>query len=201
MSETIDQVLFADVLKLDPREVGQRTGCAWDKESQSFVLETWGGRTRVCPGNETVTALEPGHMPSGEYLSLLLVHYLIHSQPDRPTESWVSEKDIPGGAAFFRGPHAFPVERITRRFDNDLAAFESACRELGGRPLELADKAFAFEVLPRVPVAVLYWLGDEDFPCEAKLLFDRSIDRHLPLDIIYALAVLVCRVVGGVSTP
>jgi len=38
--------------------------------------------------------------------------------------------------------------------------------------------------------------GDEDFPSEARLLFDRTIQQHLPLDIIYALAVEVCHTLG-----
>jgi hypothetical protein len=38
----------------------------------------------------------------------------------------------------------------------------------------------------------VYWVGDEDFPAEAKVLFDKTIIDHLALDIVFALAVLVC---------
>jgi hypothetical protein len=34
--------------------------------------------------------------------------------------------------------------------------------------------------------------GDDEFPSESKLLFDKSITAHLALDIIYALAQEVC---------
>jgi hypothetical protein len=44
---------------------------------------------------------------------------------------------------------------------------------------------------------VVYWQGDEEFPPETKLLFDRTIDRHLPLDIIFALAVEICHAVSA----
>jgi hypothetical protein len=47
-----------------------------------------------------------------------------------------------------------------------------------------------------VPVAVLLWQGDDEFPTEAKLLYDASIVRHLALDIIYALAVGMCEQFG-----
>lgn len=57
----------------------------------------------------------------------------------------------------------------------------------------MADAAYVFKITPNIPVAVLLWLGDEDFGAEAKLLFDRTIGMHLPLDIIFALAVEVCR--------
>jgi hypothetical protein len=47
-------------------------------------------------------------------------------------------------------------------------------------------------ITPEIPVAIVYWLGDEDFPAEAKLLFDRSMINLMPLDILFALVVEVC---------
>ncbi|MBW2366426.1 MAG: DUF3786 domain-containing protein, partial [Deltaproteobacteria bacterium] len=44
----------------------------------------------------------------------------------------------------------------------------------------------------RIPVVVQFWEGDSEFPPEAKLLYDRSIIRHLAPDIIFCLAVLIC---------
>jgi hypothetical protein len=45
-------------------------------------------------------------------------------------------------------------------------------------------------------VAVLYWAGDEDFPAEAKLLFDKTLPNHFALDIVYALASGICEQLG-----
>ncbi|MCP4579194.1 MAG: DUF3786 domain-containing protein [Deltaproteobacteria bacterium] len=44
---------------------------------------------------------------------------------------------------------------------------------------------------PRIPVAVLLWKEDDEFPVESRTLFDRSIIEHLALDIVFALAVEV----------
>ena len=109
---------------------------------------------------------------------------------------WISEKDVPGGPTFFRGPHAIPSGLITRTFQNDVDAFCQRCSALQGEPVEMGDAAFRFQITEGVPVAVLYWRGDDDFPPEAKLLFDRSISRQLAADVIFALAVMVCSRVG-----
>jgi hypothetical protein len=61
-----------------------------------------------------------------------------------------------------------------------------------GEPLDMADAAYFFKVTDRIPISVLYWQGDEDFESEAKRLFDKTIAQHLPLDIIFAIAVSVC---------
>ena len=196
MTNNADPVVFGDLARMDSVEVTGRTGCEYDRESDCYRVPCWGNEYKVCPGGESVVPLGDSLLPPGEYLSLLLLYYLMKSGSDRPLGQWISEKDVPGGAAFFRGPHAIPVHWITRRFDTDLSAFEAVCRDLGGTPVDAGDAAFGFEILPRIPVAVVYWLGDEDFPCEAALLFDKTLEHHLPLDIIFAMAVLVCRVVG-----
>jgi hypothetical protein len=36
--------------------------------------------------------------------------------------------------------------------------------------------------LPRVPVAVLWWDADDEFPARAELLFDQTAPKHLPID-------------------
>ena len=61
-----------------------------------------------------------------------------------------------------------------------------------GSSLGLADAAFAFTITPRIPVAVLYWEGDDEFPAESKILYDKTIAEQLASDIIYALAVGIC---------
>jgi len=60
----------------------------------------------------------------------------------------------------------------------------------------MGDIAFQFQITSHIPAVVLYWQGDDDFPPEAKLLFDRSISRHLATDVIFALAVEMCIRVG-----
>ncbi|MDM8538586.1 DUF3786 domain-containing protein [Desulfobacterales bacterium HSG17] len=57
----------------------------------------------------------------------------------------------------------------------------------------MADAAYVFEITPRLPIAMLYWEGDDEFPAESKLLFDKSVSEHLALNIIFALAVDICK--------
>jgi hypothetical protein len=44
--------------------------------------------------------------------------------------------------------------------------------------------------LPRVPVTLILWFGDEEFPARADLLFDSSVELQAPLDIAWSAAML-----------
>ena len=60
----------------------------------------------------------------------------------------------------------------------------------------MADAAYRFSITAHIPVSVLYWIGDEEFPPEAKILYDRTITEHLSLDIVFALATEICTRIG-----
>ena len=66
-----------------------------------------------------------------------------------------------------------------------------------GLPLDMADASYRFNITHRIPVAVLFWDGDEDFPPESKMLFNKSITGLLAPDIVLALAHEVCYRIGN----
>ena len=199
MSEKMDPTHFMDLEALDPAEVTARTGCEFDPLTRQYRLKIWGRVYGVDLKAREVRPEGIGLKPFHDCLYLFILYFLMRSKPLSPEGKWVSEKDIKGGATFFRGPHTLPTDWISSRFENDIKAFGQACEKLGGTPLAFGDAAFVFEITPAVPVAVVYWQGDEEFPPETKLLFDRTIDRHLPLDIIFALAVEICHTVSARS--
>ncbi len=195
MTNLIDAVNFKDLASYDPKEVIARTGSEYNKSKNEYVVKIWGYNYIVRPYSKEIMPEKEGLPTYKDYFYLFMLFYLMKSKDLPVSGEWVSEKDVPGGAAFFRGPHTLPTNDITQVYENDLEKFKKRCEALGGTPIELADAAYSFEIANNIPVAVLYWIGDEDFESEAKLLFDKTIEEHLPLDIIYALAVEVCNTI------
>ena len=79
-----------------------------------------------------------------------------------------------------------PVPRLAARFAAK-EAFVKACTALGARPVEGAGIRMRFEALPRVPVVLAYWPGEEAMPAGAQVLFDASVTAYLPLEDIAGL--------------
>lgn len=192
MTDAVDKVNFQDLARLEPADVRRRSGCSPDRGETAYAVPVWDDTFVIYPDQYRVDFRQAYSKRVADYFSLFTVHYLLTATERDLKGEWVSEKDIPGGAAFFRGPHEIPTHLIVRGFGNNLDAFRQRCTGLGGTPLDMGDAAFTFDITPRIPVAVLYWIGDDEFPAEAKILYDRSIQHHLALDIIYALAVGVC---------
>ncbi len=192
----VDPLYFSRLAKQDPADVCRRAVCTYDAAAGTYGLAVWGRQYAVDPRKGRIFCVSPDLGPLHPYFDLFAVHYLLSAKEVPPAGQWISEKDIPGGTTFFRGPHAIPAHLIVSRFDEDIQGLTRRCEQYGGTKLEFADAAFSFFITPRVPVAVLFWQGDEAFPAEAKLLYDATIVRHLASDIVYALAVGVCEQLG-----
>lgn len=192
MSYEVDKALFRELAEQEPADICSRSLCSHDEGKRRFTVSIWGDEYVVHPHEARIDRLSSNRPDPHEYFSVFIVNYLMQVKDRELCGEWISEKDIPGGATFFRGPHEIPTELISSRFHNDSAAFRRVCEQLSGVALEMADAAYVFSITSRIALAVLYWEGDDEFPPEAKLLFDRSISGSLALDTIFALAVDVC---------
>ncbi len=120
-------------------------------------------------------------------LELLTLLFLAKTQQLQPlSHQLVSVADLKE-AQYFKGPHRLPVDILAERFGQDLPGFQRVARFLAGTPLAMADAAYTFLPLPRLPVSLLLWLGDEEFPPQGTVLFDRSIEAYLSASGIWLL--------------
>jgi len=137
--------------------------------------------------HEAGSSVEPSYV-----VQLLLLHYLITSDGISLRGEWVSFRDLPDGRVYYPAFRAGSEERLLQRFGGDVDGLHRAAEALGGRPADMADYAFVFQVLPRLPVAVLLWEGDEEFPPEVRILFDSSAANYLPTEDLAVIARYLC---------
>jgi len=192
MATMVADTYFVDLGKADPATLCRGDRCRYDGAAGSYFLVLWGDEYKIDWMQGIIEKSGGRKNPPHEYFYLFIVFYLLLPMDITPRGVWISEKDLPGGTTFFRGPHLLPTKLMSERFVDDLQGFCQCCQNLGGTRENLGDAGFSFKISNDVRIAVVYWMGDEDFPAEAKILFDKSIADALPLDIVYALAVEVC---------
>ena len=123
-------------------------------------------------------------------LELVCLVYLLNAGPEPLSHKMVSVKELKTGH-FFTGPHELRIQPLLDLYGDDLEGFKEAAERVGGEILDLADAGYKFEALPKVPLYYLFWKGDEEFRPRLSVLFDRSVEHHLPADAIWGLVALV----------
>jgi hypothetical protein len=196
MTNSIDGSYFIELAEKNPEEVCRIALCDYDPIKKGYRISVWGEDYGIYPRESQIIRLQENNPDVGHLLGLFIIYYLLRAKDMSISKEWISEKDIPGGPTFFRGPHKIPTQIIEKRYENKVEEFKEVCEQLDGIPLDMADAAYAFEITPRIPVAVQFWDKDDEFSAEAKILFDRTIAEQLAPDIVFCLTVEICRRIG-----
>jgi hypothetical protein len=122
----------------------------------------------------------------------VLAYYFYSSDGAPLTGQWVSFADLPDGRMYNRAFQGYSGDELAKAFGLDVDVFKAACEKGGGVATLIGDAAYIFYALPRLPLLVNYWCGDEDFPSSCKILFDSSVSHYLPTD--------VCAILGSMLT-
>ncbi len=132
---------------------------------------------------------------------ILLLHYLLHADGTPMAHEWCAFRDLPDGMFYARTFAERGEKPVAAAFGgpaeptggSGLGRFRAAAAALGGESLDLADAAYAFEVFPRLRVAVLLWAGDDEFPARASTVFDAAAGHYLPTEDLAGIGGLLAQ--------
>lgn len=134
---------------------------------------------------------------------IILLHYLMgtwqsHGAP--VTGEWIAFQDLPDGRfyldAFQRRAKIPLVQAFGERPEMLL---DLAGTAFGATPLAQGDFAVQVKVLPLVPLALVLWKGDEEFPPDGNILFDRNIAGIFSAEDIAWLSGMVVYPLAGMA--
>ena len=128
---------------------------------------------------------------------ILALHYMLAPGAHPLAGQWVAYREIPGASFYFSAFVKRAIDPLKNVFGQNLIGLSKAAAVLNGKPIEPGDVGFEFEVLPNVPLQVIVYAADEEFPAEANILFDRTIGEILsPEDIAWLAGMLVYRLIA-----
>ncbi|MDW7652450.1 MAG: DUF3786 domain-containing protein, partial [Bacillota bacterium] len=106
-------------------------------------------------------------------------------------EHWLSFLELPGGPHHFAPFQQEAIFPLARAFGGSGEAFVTAAQELGGTAVNLGHAGMVIPAFPRLSLAFILWLGDDEFPATANILFDAVAQTYLPTASLYMLGIAV----------
>ena len=135
-------------------------------------------------GTITASAEEPISLRE----EIFILHYLESASGAPLTGDWISFSEIPGGAFYYPVFAKRCQSVLVKTFGQNFEKLHSLIVDGQAESLGLGDVGLRLWVLPRIPLGLLVWRGDEEFPPEGKVLFDSSVKQYLPVEDIVVLA-------------
>lgn len=184
-AERVHPLHWDNLRRREPSEAARAAGAEW--RGGAYRLPMLGRELHVSPAERRVL-FAAGRGQVGYSRALAAVAYLAGAVDAPCRGEWVAFRQLPGGEAFFRGPHGVPAERLAVAFGASPGSLRAAAASLGGSPAEGGDEAAVLPALPRIPLQAVLWAGSAEFGASAALLVDARAHLHAPLDVLWALA-------------
>lgn len=126
------------------------------------------------------------------FLSVLILHYLVGVTDAPLSGEWISFREFEGGNPYYGSFNDRTLVPLKKAFGHQPDVLLNAAEPLGAEKLDFGDVGVRVPVFPKLPLAIVLWRGDEEFPPDANVLYDKianSILRTEDLAICGALTV------------
>lgn len=177
-----------------PGKLVMYSGCQQDADG-NYRLRFFSEEYVVSSQDFSVQRAADEESPS-TFVQSLILSYLVTADGATPSGRWIGFRDLPGAMFYVQAFRGYTGIRLVRELEGELDAFRAAAEKLGGTALEeIGDAGYAFPVFPRIGIAVVYWQGDDEFPSQARVLFEDTGPHYMSTD---GLAILGSHLVGRI---
>jgi hypothetical protein len=104
-------------------------------------------------------------------------------------------RELQNGLFYAQAFQGYSGDELVRQLNGNITALQQAGEKLQGAPLSIGEAGYAFQVLPRLKLAVVMWAGDDEFSSQAQVLFQESAPHYL---VTEGLAIVGSLLIGQI---
>ncbi|MGB2808321.1 MAG: DUF3786 domain-containing protein [Sedimentisphaerales bacterium] len=193
--------LWLQLDKLECQQTAQRALCQYLTDPPRYVITLLKTEYAVDLSDSQIFSTQTSPEPTqAEFLEqLCILAYLINVQDIPLANKFVGPEHLPSGQFFFRGLHSLPTKKLEEAFGASPKQLYEVSKKFDAKRCEFGDASIELLALPRIPLTIIIWRGDDEFDARASILFDQTASIHLPLDALGTLANLAVKAL--VKTP
>jgi hypothetical protein len=189
----IEQLRLQIQSKRDPQQIANYTGIDYFEEQSGNYFELFLFEKKIHLSYPELVATDfkdNNELPIST--QVMICYHLLAADGSSIDGRWISFAELPDGKFYQKAFQGYSGDVLASYFGNDIDLFKKTNQYLHGESQLLGDASFLYMALPRVPLALIYFTGDDEFPSTCKLLFDASARHYLPTD--------ACAILGSMLT-
>ena len=167
-------------------DIARRIGGTMD--GPEMVLPYFDNQARITAEGEIRL---PHREPTRNEQTFIHIHMAMGGSRN-PTGNMKSFKEFPNTVSKVKSMESHVEAVLVHRFSGRADELDRICKAAGGSDLGAdhpsPERAYGFQVFPKISVTLLFWDAHEDFDAEVKLLFDETIVEHLDIECIMFLS-------------
>lgn len=118
---------------------------------------------------------------------ILILDYFTRARGTPLSGKTITYKELHDGINYYPTFSKRAIQPLVTFFGDEPERLLKTAEILGGHKAGYGDVAVTIDAFPRVPVTLVLWRGDKEFPPEGSILFDSTIPDYLTNDDIHTL--------------
>ncbi|MFH0847781.1 MAG: DUF3786 domain-containing protein [Chloroflexota bacterium] len=165
------------------QEVCQRSGCEYSASDKTITLKYLNQLCHIKLPEIEFTGIE---LPLRE--RLIILHYLSWSKGSPLTNRLISLKELPEARNYLRTYTKRTLQPLADNFGKKPLKLIEIASRIDGERADLGDASVRINAIPRVPLTIVLWRGDNELPPQSNILFDETVSDYLPTEDIIVLS-------------
>jgi Domain of unknown function (DUF3786) len=172
----------------DLAEPCRRSGSTCDMPDKSQLISlTYLNRTYQIHLPDVAFSLTDSVEPVEIRDKILILNYFLRAKGTPLSHRLIAYQELQEGSTYYPTFVKRAVKPLIDFFGNTPEKLLDVSAKLGGFPANYGDVAVTIPAFARVPVTLVLWAGDDEFPPNANILFDSTILDYLSAEDINVL--------------
>lgn len=179
--EQIYENLIPKLSKCDFSEVAERLGLSLQPNG-ALSVNFLGREYEVSSCGVNPTDGKPVNVNN----SSVLAYYTLSKGAGEPECSYVPISYHAGPGIIFTNTN-WMTDPLGKAFNGNYESFSETMYRLGGifnGKLKSEAYSWSLQILPKIPLQIIYHDGDDEFPCEVRILFDKNASLFLEFECL-----------------
>ena len=121
-----------------------------------------------CPGRQ-------GYEPVFDEAMAIYNLFYYAKEGAKNSGDWIHLRNVRGAGVFEAAFEKQVLIPFANHFSGKTEEFKAVGKKMGFFPLIYGDASFQIAAFFCIPLRVIFWDGDEEFPAKVNILFDRNI--------------------------
>lgn len=152
-----------------------------DHLNRSYRIRIPGGEVSLINSDESVPLRD----------IILILHYFTRAAGTPLSGKIITYKELSEGINYYSTFFKRAIDPVVNSFKDEPSRLLDVATRLGGRKSDYGDIAVTIDAFPFVPLTIVLWRGDKEFPPDGNIIFDSTISDYLPTEDITILCELI----------
>ena len=152
--------------------------CAFTKNGDGFDVHFINRDLHVSYPDAEVTEIATGK-PVDDICKVLVLHHAAYSKGGGLVDNMISYKELPSGEIYIKPFTNRCVKALVGIFAANLPALDKAVEATKYKKERHGDFSCTIEVMPKVPITLIVYEEDDEFPADGNILFNGNAGNHL----------------------